>query len=213
MAITGLFLCLFLLGHLAGNLQLFIGGEEGQLQFNSYAKFMTTNPLVKILSYVTYISILFHAIDGIVLVAQNNKARPVKYAKSSPGANSMWSSRHMGILGVITLVFIVVHMQNFWYQMHWGDIGVDANGNKDLHSVTVTFFADKSMGLVFTLLYVVAMIALAFHLSHGFQSAFQSLGLRHEKYTPMIKKLGMGFAILIPAAFASIPIYIFLVNS
>ena len=77
LALTGLFLCLFLAGHLAGNLQLFIPGEAGRLQFNEYALFMTTNPAVKVLSYVTYFSILFHAIDGILLTVQNRKARPV----------------------------------------------------------------------------------------------------------------------------------------
>lgn len=208
MALTGLFLCLFLVGHLAGNLQLFIGGIEGQLQFNEYAKFMTSNPLVKILSYVTYISIVFHAIDGLLLTVKNKNARPVKYHNEKPSANSAWASRNMGILGTILLVFIITHMMNFWYEMHWGEIGVDANGNKDLHTIVIAFFKDASMGLLFTLAYVLSMLAVAFHLSHGFQSAFQSLGLRHEKYTPIIQKIGFAFALLVPLAFAAIPLYI-----
>ena len=85
MALTGLFLCLFLAGHLAGNLQLIFGDA---LQFNQYALFMTTNPAVKLLSYLTYFSILFHAVDGIMLTIQNKKARPIAYAKSNPAANS-----------------------------------------------------------------------------------------------------------------------------
>lgn len=213
MAATGLFLCTFLIGHLAGNLQLFMTGEEGQLQFNSYAKFMTSNILIKLLSYLTYLSIVFHAIDGIMLLVQNRRARPIGYVKNAVGGSSVWASRQMGVLGVITLVFIVVHMQNFWYRMHWGALGLDANGNVDLFTVVIKFFTDESMGLVFVLLYVLAMAALAFHLSHGISSAFQSLGLNHERYTPMIKKAGMAFAILIPLAFASIPIYIYLVNT
>lgn len=210
MAATGLFLCLFLLGHLAGNLQLFIGGEEGQLQFNAYAKFMTSNPLVKILSYVTYASILFHAIDGILLTRANLKARPQKYAYTNPSANSHWTSRNMGILGTIILVFIVVHMSNFWYIMHWGPIGVDAAGNKDLHTVVMAAFTDSSIGLVYTLGYVLAMFAVAFHLVHGFQSAFQSLGLKTKKIEKAIKVVGYVFAIAVPLLFASIPVFIHL---
>ncbi|HBK84300.1 MAG TPA: succinate dehydrogenase, partial [Flavobacterium sp.] len=115
-ALTGLFLCLFLAGHLAGNLQLIFGTAQ---QFNEYALFMTTNPAVKILSYVTYISIIFHAVDGILLAIQNKKARPVAYAKNSPGANSSLASRNMAVLGTLILVFIVTHMVNFWAKMHF----------------------------------------------------------------------------------------------
>lgn len=208
MALTGLFLCLFLVGHLAGNLQLFLSGEEGRLQFNAYAEFMTSNPAVKILSYVTYISILFHAIDGLVLTINNRKARPVKYQYSRPQANSPWTSRNMGILGTIILVFIVVHMSNFWYVMHFGEIGVDSVGNKDLHTVVIAAFTDSSIGLVYVLGYVLAMAAVSFHLVHGFASAFQSLGLRTPKLASAIRVVGMAFAILIPLLFASIPVYI-----
>lgn len=116
MALTGLFLCLFLVGHLAGNLQLIFGTA---LQFNEYALFMTTNPAVKILSYLTYISIVFHAIDGIVLTIQNKKARPIGYAKNNAAANSAWASRNMAILGTLVLVFIATHMINFWAKMHF----------------------------------------------------------------------------------------------
>jgi len=98
MALTGLFLCLFLVGHLAGNLQLIFGDASA---FNEYALFMTTNPAVKVLSYVTYISILFHAIDGIVLTIQNKKARPIGYAKNNAASNSSFSSRNMAILGTL----------------------------------------------------------------------------------------------------------------
>src|SRR5690606_1895556 len=101
---TGLFLCVFLIGHLAGNLQLIFGDA---LQFNQYALFMTSNPAVKILSYLTYISIVFHAVDGILLTIQNRKARPIGYAKENAAANSPWASRNMAVLGTLILVFIV----------------------------------------------------------------------------------------------------------
>ena len=258
MALTGLFLCLFLAGHLAGNLQLIFSDAS---HFNQYALFMTSNPAVKILSYLTYISILFHAVDGFLLTYQNVKARPIGYAKNDPSKNSSFSSRNMAILGTLILVFIVTHMVNFWAVMHFDknmplqtitveqmgqkaeyyittDTGkfFPANagqleqsgleirnrtefynkvanvkmgeGYKDLHKITVAFFKDAKTGLIATILYVIAMLVLAFHLLHGFSSAFQSIGFNHPKYTPFIKGFGKAFAILVPLLFAVIPVYI-----
>lgn len=210
MALTGLFLCLFLVGHLLGNFQLFIQGEAGRLQFNEYAQFMTTNPVVQILSYVTYISILFHAVDGIALTVQNRKARPVKYAYNRPSVNSGWSSRNMALLGTILLVFIATHMTNFWAKMHFTEIPMQGD-MKDLHTVVMGFFnpAENNLALVAAAFYVLSMAAMAFHLWHGFQSAFQTIGVNHQRYTPIIKSVGYGFALLVPAAFAAIPLYLY----
>ena len=264
MALTGLFLCLFLAGHLAGNLQLIFSDA---LHFNQYALFMTTNPAVKLLSYVTYISILFHAVDGFLLTYQNVKARPVGYAKTNPGANSSFSSRNMAVFGTLIFVFIVNPMVNFLAKKHFDEkmpfqtITVDmmgqkqelylttnegympvqqvaksldeatktgaqtyienrtefyntqakvkvGEGYKDLHKITVAFFKDAKYGLIATILYVIAMAVLAFHLLHGFQSAFQSLGLNNPNWTPKIKFFGTAFAIIVPLLFAIIPVYI-----
>ncbi len=223
MALTGLFLCLFLAGHLAGNLQLLIPGVEGQFKFNEYALFMTTNPAVKILSYVTYISIVFHAIDGLWLTIQNAKARPQKYAYNKPSANSSWASRNMGVLGTVLLAFIVTHMTNFWAKMHFAEMplqSMDPEGvalevpMKDLHTVVMDFFnpAENSLALVAVILYAVSMIAIGFHLSHGFQSGFQSLGLKNEKYKKTIDNAGKAFSIIVPLLFAIIPIYLYIVQ-
>lgn len=214
MALTGLFLCLFLVGHLLGNLQLFVGGEEGREAFNNYAQFMTTNPLIKVISYLTYAGIIFHIVDGFVLTIQNRKARPVKYVVEKGNLNSSWASRNMAVLGTILLVFLVSHMQSFWYVMHFGDIEI-INGVKDLHSVTLDFFnpAINNLAGVMTGLYVFAMLSMAFHLNHGFQSAFQSMGINHPTYTPVINFVGKAFSILIPAGFASLPIYLFIIQS
>ena len=206
MSATGLFLCLFLIGHLAGNLQFLLPAEEALLTFNKYAKFMTTNPFVKVLSYLTYFSILFHAVDGILLVMQNKRARPVQYAYNKPNVNSTWASRNMGLLGAVVLFFIIVHMRSFWYEMHFGSIALDVNGNKDLYTITAAAFQE----LWYVVMYVLCMIAIAFHLSHGFASAFQSIGANHAKYSPIIKKVGAAFGILIPLAFAIIPIVLYL---
>lgn len=303
MALTGLFLCLFLVGHLLGNLQIvFIDGVEGKRAFNEYAFFMTHNPLIKIMSYLTYFSILFHAVFGIYLTVKNKKARPINYAYNKPGTNSSTPSRYMAILGSAILVFIVLHMSAFWGKMHFGNVPlhsetilfpqeveqgvvtdtsyeayytvegtylnvdqhkiengdeiylnrqkvadnyneqaseqmqqmgreftpynpngdnpVEAKGYKDLHSLTLAYFGhDKTdeaglpankNALLSMILYVLAMVVLAFHLWHGFSSAFQSLGLKNKKYTPLISRFGMAFSILVPLAFATIPIIIFL---
>jgi succinate dehydrogenase / fumarate reductase, cytochrome b subunit len=265
MALTGLFLCLFLVGHLLGNLQLIFANAKA---FNDYALFMTTNPAVKILSYATYISIIFHAVDGIMLTIQNQKARPVKYAMNQPSKNSKWASRNMAVLGTVILVFIVTHMVNFWAKMHFdqnmplaskevagmqgtqkvavGVLGSPAQafplkedgsidpaileqyklvrkdvttivdekgeevfkGTKDLHKITVAFFKDEKTGLIATILYVLAMAALGFHLHHGFGSAFQSLGANNPKYNNFIRNFGYAFALIVPFLFAAIPVYI-----
>lgn len=127
MALTGLFLCLFLVGHLIGNLQLIYSDA---LHFNQYALFMTTNPAIKVLSYVTYISIIFHAIDGILLTVQNKKARPVGYVMNNPSKNTIWASRNMAVLGTVILVFIVTHMVSFWGRMHF-------DKNMPLQTITI----------------------------------------------------------------------------
>jgi succinate dehydrogenase / fumarate reductase cytochrome b subunit len=210
MALTGLFLSVFLIAHLAGNLQLLDMSTEGQLKFNEYARFMTTFPLVKVVSYLLYFSILFHAFDGFLLTIQNRKARPVKYAYEKPGANSAWYARQMALLGTLILVFLVIHMKHFWFEMHFGDLPmtVDRNGEplKDLYSVVAAAFTQPW----YVALYVVMMGVLAFHLLHGFQSAFQSLGLNHPRYTPIVRSVGVFFAVVVPIFFALIPVWMFI---
>ena len=208
MALTGLFLILFLTGHLLGNMQLF--KDDGGQSFNEYAKFMTTNPIVKILSYITYLSVIFHVINSIRLTIYNRKSRPIDYAVKNRSQNSDWTSRNMGILGTLILIFLVIHMRSFWYEMHYGSmpmVSYEGGGQiKDLYIVVVASFKQ----LWYVLLYVACMGALAFHLVHGFQSAFQTLGLSHPKYTPLIKVVGLAYAILVPVLFALMPVFLYL---
>ncbi|WP_268035433.1 succinate dehydrogenase cytochrome b subunit [Algoriphagus sp. PAP.12] len=206
MALTGLFLILFLTGHVSGNLLLFKG--DGGEAFNIYAKFMTTNPAVKILSYLTYISVIGHVIYAIILGRKNKAARPIGYEESKSSTNSTTASRNMGVLGTIILIFLVVHMQSFWYQMHWGDLPLveyDGETYKDLFSIVTFAFQNELMVAG----YVIAMGFLAFHLSHGFASAFQTLGLNHKKYTPAIQAVGKFYAVIVPILFALMPLYIY----
>lgn len=242
MSLTGLFLCTFLVVHLIGNLQLF-KDDNGQA-FNSYAYFMTHFVPIKVVSYLLYASIIIHAIYALVITLGNKKARPVGYAVQNGSANSPWTSRNMGILGTILLIFIVIHMGNFWWKYHNAelpyakyeislnnpqDITVSElpwNSNRLVHSSYVDVQAGKEIVVSkdlykvvalsfrtwwYVLLYVISMAALAFHLIHGFRSAFQTIGWNHKKYIPLIRFLGVWiFGIIIPIAFAAMPIYFFL---
>ena len=204
-ALSGGFLVLFLLGHLVGNLQLFIPGELGQKQFNSYALFMTTNPAVIALSYLTYTSIILHSILTLYLVLRSRSARSVRYQVSSGSSNSSWASKNMAFLGTMLLIFLIIHLRSFWYEMHFGDIGLDKWGNKDLYTVTVSAFQNT----LYTAFYVLSMLMLSFHLLHGVSSAFQTLGLSTSKYEKIINFVGKSIAVLIPLIFASIPITLY----
>jgi succinate dehydrogenase / fumarate reductase cytochrome b subunit len=238
MSLTGLFLSLFLVIHLIGNLQLF-KGDNGQA-FNEYAYNMTHFAPIKAVSYLLYLSFIIHAVYALIITIKNKKARPIAYAKYDGNANSKWNSRNMGLLGTIILVFLVVHMSDFWYQYHWGKdlphieyrtnietgktsfttlssadvndyISYVENGEKvvrakDLYKVVE--FSFQTWWLV--LFYVLSMVALGFHLAHGFKSAFATLGFRHNRYTPTIKFLGIWlFGVLIPIGFALMPLYFF----
>lgn len=208
MSLTGLFLCSFLVVHLIGNTKLLGDEAHAREAFNAYAHFMTSFPLIKIISYLLYFSILFHAVWGIMLEVRNKAARPQNYAYNKPSANSGWASRNMGLLGTLLLVFIVSHMYQFWYVMHFGTIGTDASGNKDLYEVVTVFFRRPVLGWLGVAFYAFSMAAMGFHLWHGFQSAFQTLGVNHPRYTPIIRSVGSFFSIAVPALFALIPLII-----
>ncbi|MFM6999130.1 MAG: succinate dehydrogenase cytochrome b subunit [Bacteroidota bacterium] len=201
MALTGLFLITFLVVHLLGNLAIVFGTGE---DFNAYAAFMTSFPPIKIVSYLLYASIVLHAADGIALARQNRAARPVAYGTYNGAANAGWASRNMALLGIFTLLFILVHMKSFWFEMHFGTLGLDANGNKDLFTITTAAFEQ----VWYTAFYVIAMVALGFHLWHGFQSAFQTMGWTHPTYTPIVQFVGRAFAVVVCGAFALIPLYV-----
>jgi len=209
MALTGLFLITFLIVHLSGNFQLL--ADDGGKSFNIYAKFMTTNPIIKTTSYLLYATFIIHIVWAILLTVQNKGSRPVNYAVTKGSTNSTWSSRNMGILGTIIFIFLVIHLRNFWYEMHWGGIptvNYDGEEYKDLYSVVNASFAE----IWYVVLYVVAMLGLMFHLFHGFKSAFQTLGVNHPKYNPLIQGVGYAIAVIIPALFAAIPVIMYMSN-
>lgn len=205
MSLTGLFLVIFLVVHLAGNLQLM--SDDGGVAFNQYAYFMTSNPFIKFTSYGLYFFILLHAVQGILIALKNRAAKGSKYAVASTATTTL-PSRHMALLGTLIFAFLLIHMGDFWLKMKMGSLatvpydGYDAPINDLYGRVSLAF---KNPLIVAA--YVIGQIVLAMHLWHGFQSAFQTLGLNHKKYTPAIHALGKIFSIVVPLGFAIIPLY------
>ena len=210
MSLTGLFLILFLLIHLLGNLQLLFN-DNGEA-FNLYAKKMTTDPLIKTVSYLLYASILVHAFQGWALWRKNRAARGAqKYAVNATRGETKNAglARNMGWLGTIIFVFLLIHLYQFWFQMKIGALSVvtyDGVEVKNLYEVVNLAYTN----LGFVVFYVVSMGVIAAHLWHGFESAFQTLGLSVRQYGEVFKYAGMVYSILIPLGFAIIPLMMYL---
>lgn len=207
MSLTGLFLCLFLVVHLMGNFQLL--KNDGGESFNTYTYFMTHNPLIKFISYSLYIFILIHTVQGLNLAFQNRAARKSKY-DTKANSKTSFGARNMAVLGSLIFVFLGVHMGDFWWKMKSGVLDtVSYEGFENIANLYTRVDAAYQVWWI-VIFYALSMIVLAYHLAHGFQSAFQSLGINHPKYTPIIKTIGNIFSILIPLGFAIIPIYRYL---
>lgn len=203
MALSAMFLLIFLVMHLSVNL-LSIFGETA---YNNASQFMGYNPLIQFLMQpVLMAAVIFHFVMGFILEIRNNRARPVKYAMNKGEANSTWMSRNMIITGAVILAFLALHMYDFWYhEMNYKYIeGLPVEENRfwgDLHG--------KFSSIWRVVIYVISFVLLGLHLAHGFQSSFQSIGARHPKYTPFIKAFGTWYSVLIPLGFIIIAVYHF----
>ena len=202
MGLTGLFLISFLIVHCFINALIF--ANDGGHLFNEGAEFMGTNPIIRTMEIVLFIGLILHIVKGLSLWGQNNKARPVKYAMQDGKANSTWYSRSMGLLGTLLLMFLIIHLRHFWVVSRFTD--EITSGRETLFNEMKEVFEQ----LWVVILYVLAMGSLAYHLMHGFQSAFQTLGMNHKKYTPAIQSVGLWFSIIISIVFASMPVVMYL---
>lgn len=205
MALTGLFLCFFLVIHLLGNLQLLLPAVQAKESFNGYSQLLSGNIFIKIISYVLYTSLIVHCLDALVITLKNRKTAG-KYVIDKRGASSKWYSRNMGILGTLILIFLVFHFKDFWYQYKFGALPMDEYGHKDLYTIVIAAYQDWW----YVLFYVLSMFALGYHLLHGFFSAARSLGVYHPKYVSWIRIFGRFYSYAITAGFAIIPIYVYL---
>ena len=215
MGLTGLFLISFLVIHVSLNSAIFL--NDNGATFNAGAEFMAHNPVIRVLEIGLFAGLLLHIIQGLILWWQNVKARPVKYVVNKPRANSKWYSRSMGLLGTLILLFLVMHLYHFWLPSRFGGmanvqvletttLGDYANQEThNLYKAMLTVFQD----LWVVIIYVLGVISLFWHLLHGFQSAFQTFGLNHKKYSPIIKGFGFTFSLVICLLFAAMPISIY----
>jgi len=199
MAVTGLALILFLLIHLAGNLTLYISEET----FNGYVTTLDiVKPLIRIVEVILALVFIFHIFNGIKLWIENKRAKPIKYKVNASSKNSTLASRTMIISGSILFIFLVTHLSTIWYAFNFGGHAEEPS----YYSIVLDWFTSP----VYVLFYVIAMVLLGFHLNHGFQSAFQTFGWTHKKYTPFIEQIGTLYAIVMAVGFASMPIYFFI---
>jgi succinate dehydrogenase / fumarate reductase cytochrome b subunit len=216
MGLTGIFLITFLIVHCGINSMIFFN-DYGET-FNHWAHFMGDNLIVRTLEIGLFVFLLLHIIQGLMLWGQNSKARPVKYAMKNASSNSTWYSRSMGLLGTLILLFLVLHLYHFWTPSRFGGM----TGIHELEKTTLAEYNNQpvhnlyaEMQIVFqgnlwvVIVYVLGVISLCWHLIHGFQSAFQTLGINHKKYTPIIKAVGIAYSVIICLLFAAMPIAIY----
>jgi succinate dehydrogenase / fumarate reductase cytochrome b subunit len=196
MAVTGLGFCLFLAAHLGGNLSIYAGRQA----FNAYAEHLhSLEPLVKVAEFGLLFFAAVHVITGLVLFYQNFAARPNRYAVNKSAGGRSIGSRTMPYTGILLLGFVVYHLLNFHF--------VDKTGTT-IYDIVAGAFSNPAVVVV----YVIAMVVAAFHVSHGFWSAFQTLGANHPKYMPLIHGASVVFSLLVGLGFGLLPVYLLAVS-
>lgn len=211
LSLSGLFLIAFLCVHLALNLLLIVD-NSGEL-FNIGAHFMATNPIIKIMEPILAIGFILHIVLASILTLQNRSARPIKYDRRSQAGNCTWSSRNMYILGGLVLIFLCVHLWNFWWKIKFAgdplltEISVDGTAMENTYALVAGLFKSS---VIYCLLYILGGIFLGLHLTHGFWSAFQSIGFSNQIWRKRLECLAKIFAFIIAAGFSIIPLYFML---
>jgi succinate dehydrogenase / fumarate reductase, cytochrome b subunit len=207
MSLTGIFLISFLVIHVGVN--ACIWANDGGQMFNLASHFMGTTVVIRILEVGLFAGLLLHIVQGLVLEIQNRMRRSNGYAVTLGNKGSKWYSRSMGLLGTLLLFFLVMHLSHFWVPSRFTDLPtIDINGKEvaNQYAEIVRVFQSP---LVVTL-YVLGCISLMYHLLHGFQSAFRTLGVPNGKYISLIKIVGFGFAVIVSLAFAMMPVSVYL---
>ncbi|WP_299275352.1 succinate dehydrogenase cytochrome b subunit [uncultured Psychroserpens sp.] len=207
-AATGLFLCVFLIVHLSANCILLLPEDIARDLYNSYSTTLRESPLIKIIAYVLYVSIILHAFYALLITLRNRKAKPQKYVVNHSNENSTWTSQNMGLIGTLILLFIIVHLANFWARIKLGmgeDVRLDHMGNKDVYEVTYSLFQN----IYFVIFYTLISIPLALHLHHGLKSAFKTLGFYHKKSLKILAKISLIYAIIMGVGFGIIPFIVY----
>ena len=202
MALSGLFLIIFLITHLVINSLTLASSKD---LFNEAAHFMATNPIIYAMQYVLALGFIIHIGMGIKLTIQNKRARSQEYVYNKMSKNTDLSSRSMIVSGGLVIVFLALHLRDYFYQMKF--VGLP-EGTTD-YDLVVNLFTNP----YYTAIYVIAFIVLGIHLNHGFKSAFQSMGANHKKYNPLIKIVSTAYSIVIALGFSTIAIFHFINQS
>ena len=202
MALSGLFLIIFLITHLVINSLTLASSKD---LFNEAAHFMATNPIIYAMQYVLALGFIIHIGMGIKLTIQNKRARSQEYVYNKMSKNTDLSSRSMIVSGGLVIVFLALHLRDYFYQMKF--VGLP-EGTTD-YDLVVNLFTNP----YYTAVYVIAFIVLGIHLNHGFKSAFQSMGANHKKYNPLIKIVSTVYSIVIALGFSTIAIFHFINQS
>jgi succinate dehydrogenase / fumarate reductase cytochrome b subunit len=200
MSLTGLFLILFLVQHLAGNLLLLSG--DGGAQYDAYAEFMASNPLIRAIEILLFASLFGHSVGGVYIWLQNQRARPTKYEVYRLKDNAPLESRITMLTGSVTFIFLVVHLNKFFVPMRLS--GEHVSG----YQLVQQAFSSAA----YCAFYLFAFVLLGYHLKHGFQSAFQTLGLRSSTYDGVLKAIAFLIWFGVPFGFAILPIYFYFFN-
>ena len=213
MGLTGLFLISFLVVH--AGINACIWANDGGEMFNKAAHFMGSTIVIRIVEIGLFVIFFVHIIQGYVLTAKNNQRRGVAYAVNY-GKGSKWYSRSMGLLGTLILLFLIMHIYHFWTPSRLGGIAsihelapVTYKDGKEIHNLYAEMQNVFQGHLLIVTIYVLGCISLAYHLMHGFQSAFRTLGVHNNRYITIIKAGGYGFSIIVPIVFAMMPISIY----
>ena len=199
LALTGLFICFFLIAHLGANFILLLPAPKAHDLYNSYSSFLRHNFLILIVAYFNYACILGHVILSIVITIKNRRSKGSIKGKNASLENSSWTSQNMGLLGTILLTFIVIHMANFWFKVKF------SGEEHDLYVMVISLFSSPG----YVLIYFLAMLPLGLHLAHGVESGFRSIGLYHKKYLRGIARIGVAYAWFTAIGFAIIPVIIY----
>src|SRR5690625_567771 len=205
-AVTGLFLCVFI--HLSANLLLLLPEATARGLYNSYSATLRGNPLKTIVAYLLYLSIISHAIYAAIITFKNHRSKEDRYVINRKNENSTWSSQNIKNLGKLILIFIVVHLVNFWAKVKLGigeNVGLDNAGNEDVYEIAITLFQN----VYFVIFYALLMIPLGFHLHHGLKSAFKTLSYYQKKELSVLAKISSFYAIIISADFGIIPLILY----
>ena len=176
--------------------------------YNAYSTTLRESPLIKVVAYALYLAIVLHVIYALIITIHNRKAKPQKYVMNRNKENSSWTSHNMGILGTLILIFIVIHLANFWARIKLGigeEVGLDADGYVDVYEVTYSLFQN----IYYVIFYTVLAIPLAYHLHHGFNSAFKTLGFYHNKGLRILAKVSLVYALIMGIGFGVIPFIVY----